>query len=210
MIPLHEAPRDWPGATVVIIASGPSTEGVGLGLIDGLPTIAVSNGYRAKPDADVFIAGGQSFWRQADIREIKSPLLILTKCYAPWGWLARQDPRLVYMKRGAAEGLSDAPDTLSGAESSATLAINYAVHKGAARIILLGCDGQPSPDGRRRVNSNQAEDPHWQRRYAAHEAAMATQIKPLADRGVGIVNCSPGSALGCYRLADLEDALACL
>lgn len=210
MIPLHEAPRDWPGATAVIIASGPSTEQVDLALIRGLPTIAVSNGFRAKPDADVFIAGGQVFWKLNDLSQIASPLLILTKNYAPWTGIPIDDGRLVYMDRAGPDGLTDIRTALCGAESSVTLAINYAVHRGAARIILLGCDGQPSLDGRRRVNSNQAEDLGWEWRYAKHEAAMATQIEPLAERGVGIVNCSPGSVLGCYRRADLADAIACV
>ena len=210
MIPLHTAPMDWPGATVVIIASGPSTERVDLTLIKGLPCIAVSNGFRAKPDADVFLAGGMAFWKLNDLSQFASPILIITKNYAPWAGIPTDDGRLVYMDRAGPEGLTDIRTALCGSESSVTLAINYAVHRGAARIILLGCDGQPSLDGRRRVNCNQADHKLWPVRYAAHEAAMATQIGPLAERGVGIVNCSPGSALGCYRRVDLADAIAAI
>lgn len=207
---LHSAPRDWVGETVVLVASGPSTELVDLSLIKGLRCIAVSHGYRAVPDADVLLAGGRTFWKHNDISQFRGPLMIVTDNYRPWDWLALDDPRLVYMNRAGATGLATDPTALAGSESSVTLAINYAVHRGVARIILLGCDGRPSLDGRRRVNSLQQDGHNWPIRYKTHEKAMLTQIEPLADLGVGIVNCSPDSALGCYRRADLADAIACV
>lgn len=194
----------------MLVASGPSTERVDISLIKGLRCVAASHGYRAVPDADVLLAGGQSFWKANDLRQFRGGLMVLTKNYAPWHWLPRGDPRLVYMNRAEPVGLTDDPTKLAGSETSVALAISYVVHRGVSLIILLGCDGQPSPDGRRRVNSSQQEDAHWQRRYRRHEEIMATQIEPLRERGIGIVNCSPDSALGCYKRADLEDAIACL
>ena len=87
------------------------------------------------------------------------------------------------------------------------LAINYAVHRGVARIVLLGCDGKPNAGGQRRAGRPESDTRDAAARYQTQERAMATQIEPLAAAGVTIVNCSPGTALGCYPVGDLRAEL---
>jgi hypothetical protein len=41
----------------------------------------------------------------------------------------------------------------------------------------------------------------WRRRFQ-------TIVQPLRQRGVEVLNCTPGSALECFSKADLRDALA--
>lgn len=206
--PHHIAPRDWAGETAILIASGPSSELLDLSVLKGRRVIAVSHGLGMVPWAPVLIAGGRVFWRQHDIaREFRGELAIITEDYAPWGWLLRHDSRLVWMHRAGPEGLTDDPGALAGSESSVMLAINYAVHRGVSRIILLGCDGCPGADGRRRAGLPIADTKNARARYQAQEAAMATQIEPLAERGVEIVNCSPGTALTIYPTGELDEWL---
>jgi hypothetical protein len=189
------------------VASGPSTDLVDLRLINGLRCIAVSHGCRAVPDADLLLFGGHSFVRNGAWRPFNGSLIVQGN--PPMAGMAL-DGRMVHMRRAGAFGLTEDPTKLAGSESSVMLAINYAVHRGVSRIILLGCDGKPGPSGERRIGSPETDTRDALRRYVDQERAMRSQIKPLADLGVSIVNCSPESALGCYPRADLEDAIAAL
>ena len=189
----------------MIVASGPSTASVDLSLIAGLRCIAVSHGCRAVRDADALLFGGQSFAQNRAWVPYRGPLIVMGNRPFP---ATSGERRMVYMPRAGAFGLSVDPATLCGAESSVTLAINYAVHRGASRLILLGCDGKPGPNGERRIGGRDLDTRDALRRYADQERVMRSQIEPLAVRGVGIVNCSPGTALACYPRADLRDAIA--
>ena len=207
-IPPHSCPRDWPGETAYLVASGPSSERLDLDQLRGRRVIAVSHGLFMAPSAPTLIAGGRAFWQRHDLREVfGGTLAVLTDDYSPWTWLPREDPRMVYMKRGPRHGLSDDPGELAGSESSVMLAINYAVHRGVARIVLLGCDGKPGPGGKRRAGRAESDTRDAAARYKVQERAMATQIKPLAAAGVTVVNCSPDTALGCYPTGRLEEWL---
>ena len=206
-VQLHRCPRDWSGEPVVIVASGPSTARVDLSLIRGIRCLAVSNGCRAVPDADVLLFGGQTFARSGAVKQYDGPLIVMGNNPLDRGPF---DPRMVYMRRAGPEGLATNPEELAASESSVMLAINYAVHRGCNRIILLGCDGKPGLAGERRFGSIAPDNGSAYVRYREQEMAMATQIKPLAELGVGVVNCSPGTALTIYKRADLEDAIAAL
>lgn len=205
MLPAHIAPRDWVGETAVIVASGPSTDTVDLSPIWRHRVIAVAHGYRAVPHAEVLIVGGVAFYRQNDLSQFRGSLIVASgpgvHRLRPW------DPRMVMMLRDRPLGVSGDPGALSGSESSVMLAINYAVHRGVSRIVLLGCDGQPSPAGMRRVGQVERDTRNARDRYRAQEEAMRTQLLPLAMLGVEIVNCSPGSALTIYRRDRLDAVL---
>ena len=207
-IPPHSCPRDWPGETAYLVASGPSSESLDLDCLRGRRVVAVSHGLFMAPWAPTLIAGGRAFWQRHDLREVfGGTLAVITDDYRPWGWLRREDPRMVYMRRGAREGLSDDPAVLAGSESSVMLAINYVVHRGVRRIVLLGCDGKPNASGKRRAGRPESDTRDAAARYQTQERAMATQIEPLAAAGVTIVNCSPGTALECYPTGRLEEWL---
>ena len=202
------ATRNWPNETAYLVASGPSSESLDLDQLRGRRVIAVSHGLFMAPWAPTLIAGGRAFWRHHNITKIwHGCRAIITDDYRPWGWLAREDPRMAYMRRAGRYGLSDDPGALAGSESSVMLAINYAVHRGVARIVLLGCDGKPGPSGERRAGRPESDTRDAAARYQTQERAMATQIKPLAAAGVTVVNCSPDTALGCYPVGDLRAEL---
>lgn len=205
MLPHHVAPRDWPGETAVIVASGPSTAGVDLSPIWRHRVVAVAHGYRAVPDAEVLVVGGVAFYRHNDLTRFRGRLVVASGPGVHR--LQATDPRMVMMHRHGPHGLSDDPGGLCGSESSVMLAINYVVHRGVSRIVLLGCDGQPSGSGQRRFGDDNRDKRNALVRYRAQEEAMRTQILPLAAAGVEIVNCSPGSALTIYRKADLHAVL---
>ena len=201
MIQHHIAPRDWVGQTAVIVASGPSTESVNLNCVFKHRVVAVAHGYRAVPDAEVLVVGGQAFYQHNDLSDFRGGLIVAAQA------LTRKpnDSRLVWMRRAGPHGLTDDRGSLCGSESSVMLAINYVVHRGVSRIVLLGCDGRPAPDGKRRFGAAGRDSSNALERYRVQERAMATQLEPLRERGISIVNCSPRTALTIYPTAKIED-----
>lgn len=206
MIPAkHIAPRDWLGETAVIVASGPSTELLDLTRINGHRVVAVAHGYRAVPRADVLVVGGRAFYARNNLTRFLGGLIIAAQSYPSWAWLTLDDRRIVYMDRAGPLGLADDPGALCGSESSVMLAINYAVHRGVSRIVLLGCDGKPGRGNRRRVGISEIDTDDAIDRYRKQEAAMASQIAPLAERGIEIVNATPGTALTIYPRVNFSE-----
>lgn len=201
MIHHHVCPRDWAGDTVFIVASGPSSELVDIKKLRGKRVIAVAHGYRVVPWAQVLVVGGKAFYKSNDLSNFHGQLIVAAQ---EMSLFYHRDPRLKYMHREGPYGLSSDPGSLCGSESSVMLAINYAVHRGAAQIVLLGCDGKPGADGRRRAASSRQDSRGAIERYQAQERAMETQIGPLSSLGVKIYNCSPGTALKIYPVADID------
>lgn len=104
-------------------------------------------------------------------------------------------------------GLSEQRNGLATGQNSGHQAINLAVLLGARRILLLGFDMKPAGDGRF----------HWfgdhpiktpRNVFSAMLQAFPKTLDPLARLGVEVVNCTPDSALQCYRKAPLRDELA--
>lgn len=109
----------------------------------------------------------------------------------------------VHAKRG--EGLGRGT-TIHWGANSGYQAINLAYLWGAKRILLLGYDcknidgkahwfGQ-HPQG---LNRNQPLD-EWKRNFPQLAA-------DLQDEGVEVINCSPDSALTCFKGMDLDEAI---
>lgn len=90
--------------------------------------------------------------------------------------------------------------------NSGAAAISLAVLAGAKRVVLLGFDCQYGPNGER----------HWHGDHPKHlgNARLVNKwrdkFKQLADaipKGVQVLNCTRQTALDCFELADLQDAL---
>jgi len=160
----YRVPRDWIGETVAIVASGHSVLTFDFERIAGLKTIAVKDGYRKVPEADVLLIGDHRYaGRNPEFSEYKGPLILYTdpeplpECWA-------SDPRIKYIPKEPGGGLSENPRSLRGTFTTTALAINLAVLHGAKRILLVGVDGHPGPNGERHFHSDKKE--HWYARYA--------------------------------------------
>ena len=94
---------------------------------------------------------------------------------------------------------------IGAGSNSAFQAANLAVRWGAIRLILLGVDCH-SPNR------------HWHGNHTFNEAAhqkktlmktwiraWETTVEEFADRGIECINCSHGSALGCFPKMGVED-----
>lgn len=103
--------------------------------------------------------------------------------------------------------LSTRPNGLATGQNSGYQAVNFAYLAGARRVLLLGFDMRPAEDGRT----------HW---FGDHPvktgpaifSCMLQNFEALARRlrqvpEFEVMNCTPGSALGCFPRAALESVL---
>jgi len=102
-------------------------------------------------------------------------------------------------------GLETEPKALRTGFNGGYQALGLAYHLGATRVLLLGFDMQADVQGRY----------HWHPEhpdgvvspYAQFLAAFDSIVQPLADAGVEVINCTPGSALRCFPCMPLREAL---
>lgn len=202
-------PRAWAGETVAILATGPSLTQADVDACRGLRVIAVNDAFRLAPWADCLYATDVSWWLT---HQQTAPLFAGPK----WSvdhvtWDASRRERFPHVQRLAntgVTGIDTDPTGLRHGGNSGYAALNLAVHYGAARILLLGYDLQHGDDGRTHFFGNHPGSLNNRSPYHQYLANFATTVAPLRALGIDVVNCSPRSALSCFPLARLHDALA--
>lgn len=167
-----------------VLATGPSmSQAVADSVRGKCKVVAVSDAYRLAPWADALASTDYAWWR-AHPDALKFP--------------------------GQKFGVIPSFRTLDGVESlpvetgtnSGLLGVMAAVRLGAARVLLCGFD-MHSPG---------------QHFFGRHPAPLSAtppgrmevfkkQFSGYRPRGVEIINCTPGSALRCYRFGNLQQFL---
>lgn len=109
-----------------------------------------------------------------------------------------------FLKNTGSVGFDEDPGNLRSGGNSGYQALHLCAHLMPAKILLVGFDmrgahwfGEHPPALRRTV-------PHMDNRIRRFDDLKA----PLAERGIEVVNCTPGSALGAWRRGDLETELS--
>ncbi len=194
-------PPMWTGRTVAVLASGPSMSQAVADAVRHLPRIAVNTTYQLARDAEVVYASDATWWA-------KHPEAALGPgIKASIELVPRHAPKFPYdvvvLRNTGVQGFDPDPACLRTTGNSGGCAIQIAVHARAARILLLGFDMRgghwhgPHPKGLSNPSSGFLE------RSAAAIARMARMIT-----GVEIINCTPGSALRCFPMMSLDEALS--
>lgn len=176
----------WLGETVVCIASGPSLTQADCDLVgaSGLTTVVVNSSWKRARFASV-IYGADFYWWDKYGREIDIDA-------ERWTW-----------SRRAADTFGLNHDALPlVVENSGLRAIDFAIRRGAKKVILLGYDCS--------VNNGV----HWHSDYPDHRNPDAVKCKTwqrqfaqLNRRGCIVVNCSRYTALSCFPKNTLEGEL---
>jgi hypothetical protein len=215
------APVLWPGATFVIVAGGPSLTAEQVNACrdrhdahgSRVRMIVINDGYRLAPWADVLYFCDCKWWgsfRHGEKLKAWQGLIVRMD----GGHYNFGDPRIKVMRNcETGPGLATQRDGLNTGRNSGYQAINLAVHLGAKRIVLLGYDMQAATDrGRPKT--------HW---FGDHPGGTSpsvydqflpwfdTLVKPLAAKGIEIVNCTPGSRLRAFpqrKLGEVLDAIS--
>lgn len=178
------------GSSWAIIASGPSLTAEDCALIEasGLPTIAVNSSWKIARFASVLYAGDACWWDQygseVDI----------------------EADRWTCSRQAAAKHRINHHQA-SGGYNSGMRAIQFAIERGASRIILIGFDcslqGGIHWHGPHELTKNPD---------AARVRKWHGQFKTVAAlanlRRCEVINCSRHTELTCFPVRDLESVLA--
>ncbi|MES2341730.1 MAG: hypothetical protein V4597_08630 [Pseudomonadota bacterium] len=204
MIPV---PRIWPGATVAILAGGPSlTAGQAEDVARaGARTIAVKDAIRIAPWAGVLYGGDAKWWGHhgPSLSAYAGPRYGIEP-YSPTPDPARWG--VAVLRNTGQVGLETDPSGLRTGKNSGYQAVNLAVHLGAARIVLLGFDMQPDGQDRHHwfgAHPYRTADPP----YRDFREMFKTIVEPLQALGIEVLNATPGSALDSFPRVALADAL---
>jgi len=194
-------PRSFERGVVAVLCGGESMtqRQADLVHIAGVPAIAVNSTFRMAPWAWMLYAADPEWWQHPANRAAQDFQGLRVSCQGVKG---------VHLLRNAGLlGYSTDADCVHTLGNSGAQALQIACKTGAARVLLLGMDmhgghwhGEHPPGLRSTLQETYAK---WvQRITAAAPAMLAT--------GVDIVNCTPGSALKCFRASTLEAELAAM
>lgn len=203
--------RGW--TDCIVAAPGPSLTEAIAERCRGQRVIAVNRAYLRVPWADVLYVGDR------DLLELYDGF----PDFAGEKWSAHEarlnDKRTVAARYGLqlvagprqvdAMGFSLDPALIHYGNSSGFQAINLAIHFGATLIKLVGFDMRTPAEGQPRHFHEDYPDPGMNRsqyEHFHHAFAVAARMLPAHIR---IVNCTPGSALRCFPMGELEEAVAC-
>lgn len=192
-------PRIWVGRTVAILASGPSmSKAVATAIKDaGIPAIAVNSTYRLAPWAWLLYAADCEWWSHPENRDAASFQGLKVSC--------QPIPGVLQLRNAGTVGYSDDLDCVHTLGNSGGQALQIAAKAGASRILLCGFDMHGG---------------HWhgahpyglrdtaQETYAIWRSRFAEVAPMLSERGIDVVNVTPGSALTCFRRSTLEAEIA--
>jgi hypothetical protein len=197
-------PRQWPGETFVCIGSGPSLTQEDVDACRGRArVIAIKDAVRLAPWADVLYGAGsdnpgRTWWHR------EGPGLTFQGLRYTLDHECRHWASVLRMAQ-VSNGLSENPSALALGHHSGYQAINLAVHLGAAKIILLGYDLQPTG------GQDHFFGKHWHGRTPPFElfrSSFPSIVEPLKQAGVEVVNASRETALAIFPRMTLAEALA--
>lgn len=113
-------------------------------------------------------------------------------------WLLKQE--------GEEKVISDKQNSLKTGQNSGFQAINLAILAGARRIVLLGFDMNATEKKVHWFGDHPIQTPVSNfSAWLPYFPKLAKAVKPL---GVDIINCTPGSAIRCFPMRDLESVLS--
>jgi len=201
--------RRWDGSPCIVAATGPSLTAevaATCRLLDAR-TIAVNDAYRLLPWADVLYACDAAWWEaHAGCTEFagekwsshQAPLNLKEDTAARFG--------LDLVSGNDSAGFSTNPHRIHYGGNSGFQAINLAILWGCGPILLVGFD-QREVDGKKHFFGDHVGEALTNENPSRFLSAYQLAAKKLPP-GVSIINCTPASALKCFRQERLEDALA--
>jgi hypothetical protein len=195
-------PRVCPGGTVAIFAGGPSLtrEDVDYCRDKVEAAICVNNSYQLAPWATALWGADARWWAwHKGAPSFPGLKYSLSRGAGKW-------PGVQVLRNAGARGLEDDPSAIRNGRNGAYQAVNLAVHFGAARIVLLGVDMKRGPKGEEHWHGDHPN--HSRSPYGLFLVYFQTIVDPLKERGIDVVNCSPGSALTCFPRLPLREVLS--
>lgn len=199
--------------TIVCIGTGPSLDARQVEAARDIGDLYVCNdAYKLAPDAALIHACNKEWWdvRWGEVFDLSSRKTTIFREtadrygieYVPGRWF---------------DGLSEAP-AVSYGHSAGFQLLNLAYHAKPDRILLLGYDMRYAEDydgKNKRIGSTPRhffgeypkELQHWpsaQVKAGVHVELVGLYRAVAKQNLVEIINCTPGSALDCFQMADIH------
>jgi hypothetical protein len=199
---VRSVPELFPASTIVCVASGPSLTQDDVNFCRGKArVIAINDAYRLCPWADVLYGCDAAWWNyHQGVPTFAGLKYSLEAKAAVW-------PGVQVLRNAGREGLSLERDALCTGLNSGYQSLNCAVHLGAKRILLLGYDMQTAK-GKSHWFGEHPPTLSRGSQYQKFREHFATLVEPLRQLGIEVLNCTPNSALRCFPMATLHDALS--
>ena len=211
-------PRDWPGETVAILASGPSMAREQAEACrgkcrviavnnQGIDTDCEVNGVKTRqpafaPWADVLFAADLKWWRHYADRSLKFAGLKVMVGHR------RNYPEIFSLELSQTVKVFDPrPSHIVSGGNSGYMAMHLAAHFGVKRMLLCGFDMREGPRNRRHWFGNHPGLLNSKARFSGWIHAMDRLAKVFKERHIEVVNCSTNTALRCFKRTSIEDAL---
>lgn len=190
----------------VCLATGPSLTAEDCAYVRGkAAVIAVNDAHRLAPWADILYSSDRRWWpHYKGVPTFEG--LRYGVGSAPGKRNPFRDLPIQVLQNTGYTGLELKPDGLRTARNSGYAAINLAVHLGPRRIVLLGYNMNGSgpahffgnhPAG---LNQTRALYPGWAKSFDA-------LVRPLAEAGIEIFNCTENSSLEAFPRRRLREVL---
>jgi hypothetical protein len=195
---------NWRDHTAVVVASGPSLTDEQITLIEHsvVFTIAVNNSYAKLRHPDVVYACDYLWWK---LNHMKAKQNIPRRQMWTQDRAAAEQFQLSHIQWEGKDGLGKRGLRVNG--NSGAGAINLAYHFGARRILLVGMDMKPGPNGEKHWHPDHPKPLVQGQQFEEWRKKMGVLAADLKTEGVTVVNCTPGSALTCFPMGDLEQEL---
>jgi hypothetical protein len=204
--------REWGRRPVAIIGGGPSLARFDFSRLQGRFTVlAVNASIFDLPWADAGFSidrRAARIWWPRLITEVHMPLVFAVP--DPWlvNFAGAPTPNMTFIRRVQSLAFSEHPAQIAAGGTSGFGALNYAVLKGAQKIVLLGFDYGPRA-GVWHHNQQHYAFPHRQNggdwaQWARNFDGVAPGLKA---RGIEVLNASPASAITAFPRVSIEEAL---
>jgi hypothetical protein len=210
----YKVPKDWMGATCVILAGGPSLPtDIGQRLSSKTRVIAINDSWRLFPQADALYFGDATWWHNQQAmnpRTLDGRLSFHDMIYKGfWVTIANfsEHPQVHCLWSTTAQGLEKNPVALATGANSGYAAINLAYLYGARRIVLLGYDMKCAGARTHWHNGPRERAGVFQVALNSFLYHFESLVEPLKKEGVEVINATPDSALTCWPYLPLEEAL---
>lgn len=196
---LWNVPRIWNGECF-IIGGGPSINLIDIEKLRSKRVIGTNNAYEIAPFID-FLYFMDCVWykwhkeKLVNFRGIK-----VTTCHE-----CDNIKGIKFLKTGDKTSLDDRPEFLARGNNAGMGALALAVKLGAKRIILLGYD-MYFPNGESNYHNDHQREVK-EERYEEFNKKFEIFKSGLKERGVEVLNATPGSKLKLFPIVEPNDVL---
>jgi len=200
-------PPIFNGQAVAIVGGGTSLDGFDFAQLDGANVIALNRAYEFVPRASALWWSDALFFRKH--REALEAHAAFSKATGNLGYQKDELPGWVheYTFTGHS-GFDPDPHCIRHGNNSAFAGMHLAVHLGAKCIVLFGVDMRHGPDGKTHFHGGHGTV-HIEDTMTRHMLPLfASLAKPLAKRGVRVINASQDSALKVWPRCSIADGVA--